>query len=146
MEPKISVPFADAVQVLKKELKTGEVYKYGDIKEILERNFKGINENQVSGLMYRLAKAENDTAILDAEKLPGSRKTYKLKENLKVSGETKGTARQQIESAINKSLQGLREIPMADVQTKEDFDLLKRAETRLKDLLEELVGSEDAGE
>lgn len=146
MEPKISVPFADAVKVLKKELKTGEVYKYGDIKEILERNFKGINENQVSGLMYRLAKEDNDTAILDAEKLPGSRKTYKLKESLKVSGKTEGTARQQIELAINKSLQGLREIPMADVQTKEDFDLLKRAETRLKDLLEELVGSEDAGE
>ncbi|PER55832.1 hypothetical protein CN495_08760 [Bacillus thuringiensis] len=146
MEPKISVPFADAVKVLKKELKTGEVYKYGDIKEILERNFKGINENQVSGLMYRLAKEDNDTAILDAEKQPGSRKTYKLKESLKVSGKTEGTARQQIELAINKSLQGLREIPMADVQTKEDFDLLKRAETRLKDLLEELVGSEEAGE
>lgn len=146
MEPKISVPFADAVQVLKKELKTGEVYKYGDIKEILERNFKGINENQVSGLMYRLAKEDSDTAILDAEKLPGSRKTYKLKENLKVSGKAEGTARQQIESAINKSLQGLREIPMADVKTKEDFDLLKRAEARLKELMDELVGSEEAGE
>lgn len=139
MEDKVSVSFADAVQVLQKELKSGVVYKYGDIKEILERNFRGINDNQVSGLMYRFAKVDSDTAILDAEKLPGSRKTYKLKENIKVSVKTESTAKLRIESAINKSLQELREIPMAHIQTKEDFDLLKRAETRMQELLEELI-------
>lgn len=56
---KVTVTYKSAVDVLSNTLISEERYRFNEISDILKDNFKGINNSQISGLIFRLSNGED---------------------------------------------------------------------------------------
>jgi len=56
---KITVTYKLAVDTLNNELVLEEQYRFNEISDILKKNFEGINNSQISGLIFRLSNGKD---------------------------------------------------------------------------------------
>ena len=120
----ISVPQLDANNSLQNHLEAGSKYTYNEIKEVLKKEFEGVNDNQCSGLIHR-AHSKTDGVLVKVDKY------YQLRA-------TATTANNGLEEAKRILEDALREIeltPVKHFKTAEQFNEFIKLKEELNKLI-----------
>ena len=102
----ITVPFQEAVSIIKAEYTQNTPYKYAEISSTLTKAFPGINKNQISGLITRLV----NNGYFYKHKEPGSRYDYIFRGDLSVDENNKASEtlhHSTIENKVKSQIQEL---------------------------------------
>ncbi|PHD06618.1 hypothetical protein COF45_25125 [Bacillus wiedmannii] len=138
MEGTVTVGIDEAMKVMKENLKVGKEYKLKDIRSVLVARFPHINKNQVSGLMTRFTNG--GTTIFEVRRAVGQRNTYVFTGGTEQAdlGNEVVTVQDYVKHTIQTSIASLKKLSFGDIQSAEDFELLKNTEAKLQEMLENL--------
>jgi|GEM_PF-3756973 len=122
---KVSVRTEDALKVFKERLKQGEQKKHKDLSAILKDEFKGINDSQCAGIIYR-AHANQD-AILKKE---GS--YYRLLTDEEKPETAEGL--DLVKEKLDQFIEDIESIPASQFKTYDTFSKYKELLERLQQI------------
>lgn len=142
MAATITVPYSDAIAYLHSKLNKGDVLSYAEIASHLKNGFPGINDNQIAGLINKMAK---NLAFIKS-KVPGSKSTYKYNlDAISTSSKTSSAIvvnsnntalENKVQAILEAALTQIQQIPYHEIkESKDGYLYLEKVEKGIKNLM-----------
>lgn len=120
----ISVAQDEGNNSLQNHLEAGKKYTYNEIKAVLKNVFKGINDNQCSGLIHR-AHSKTDGVLVKDDKY------YQLR----ATATTINNGLEEAKRILEDALREIELIPVKQFKTAEQFSQLMNLKEELNKLI-----------
>ena len=136
-----TVTFEEAVKAIEPKLEEKREYQYSDLSDILKDCFPEINSNQISGLITRFSRGS--TAFFETKKETGARQKYIFKSKTdktfeEVNKTKQFSIRERLISNIQESVSFIQDISFKDIQSNDDFKIIKDTEAELNVIIKKL--------
>jgi|GEM_PF-5918951 len=148
----VKVTYLQGVSAVQNIMKDGESYDYREISTVLKNDHPLINDNQISGLINKMA----DANVFIREKKEGRRLKYRYSSekakyeitsrnpfaqmDVKKKYEDKAALLNELENILAPTYKNLEELPSGFVKTHEDIDTLNHVRETVWDLLRHVRG------